>query len=149
MRSYFKNHYWVKKNRVRLISERGYRCEKCGAVPLKLDQHHKDGNKDNHEDSNIELLCPKCHGETRTGISTKHSKAYVEKREKQYLISTPFQNAVKKNRVALLDAGYKASTLTMWAYGKRHPRYKTAEKLVPLIGLHLHEIPWMRLQIND
>ena len=62
---------------------------------------------------------------------------------------TKFQNAVKKNRVALLEAGYKPSTLTMWAYGKRHPRYKTAEKLVPLIGLHLHEIPWMRLQINE
>ena len=62
---------------------------------------------------------------------------------------TKFQNAVKANRKALLAANYTPACLTMWAYGKRHPRYETAVKLVPLIGLHLHEIPWIRLQIND
>ena len=62
---------------------------------------------------------------------------------------TKFQNAVKAKRKVLLGAGYKPARLTMWAYGKRHPSYETAIKLVPLIGLQLHEIPWIRWQTND
>jgi len=60
-----------------------------------------------------------------------------------------FQNAIRTHRKKLLAANYKPARLTMWTYGKRHPSYEVAVKLVPLIGLHLHEIPWSRWQVND
>lgn len=61
--SYFTYHSWVKKNRKKLITERGAVCQKCGeAVPEhKIHQHHIDGNKENHKNSNILLMCAPCH----------------------------------------------------------------------------------------
>lgn len=61
--SYFKNHYRVKQNRKRLIKERGCVCGKCGkeVLPSKIHQHHLNGNKDDHNDNNIILLCQICH----------------------------------------------------------------------------------------
>lgn len=56
------------KLKTRLLEEglREYRCQRCGrrkwlgeAIPLDL--HHRDGDTDNNEASNIELLCPNCH----------------------------------------------------------------------------------------
>ena len=42
-------------------------CDRCHAsVPL-IHRHHIDGNAGNDSPGNIELLCPKCHGETRKG----------------------------------------------------------------------------------
>lgn len=54
-----------------LIHKRGRKCEKCGwdlknqfhnIIPVQL--HHKDGNKDNNFEDNLEILCPNCHSLT-------------------------------------------------------------------------------------
>ena len=57
--------------RLRLIKERGHRCEICEltewmeqAIPLELD--HIDGNSDNNDRSNLRVVCPNCHAQTDT-----------------------------------------------------------------------------------
>ena len=52
-----------------LINLRGAKCECCGLTewlgqPIKLEVHHLDGNRQNDNDSNLQLLCPNCHSYT-------------------------------------------------------------------------------------
>jgi Zn finger protein HypA/HybF involved in hydrogenase expression len=56
-----------------LIYKYGNKCMKCkwdevnpttGLVPIQLE--HKDGNSENHDLKNLELLCPNCHSLTST-----------------------------------------------------------------------------------
>jgi 5-methylcytosine-specific restriction endonuclease McrA len=50
--------------KVRLISARGGKCERCGYNKLEILQvHHKDRNRENSNLDNLELLCPNCHFE--------------------------------------------------------------------------------------
>lgn len=61
-----------------LIKLRGHKCENCGLTewqgqPIKLEVHHKDGNRSNNELNNLQLLCPNCHSYTETFCyKTKH-----------------------------------------------------------------------------
>lgn len=52
-----------------LLITRGHRCEGCGldkwlGKPIPLEAHHKDGNKKNNTEKNLELICPNCHNFT-------------------------------------------------------------------------------------
>lgn len=54
-----------------LIRQRGHKCEgkDCGITiwrnkPIILELEHKDGNRTNNEETNLELLCPNCHSQT-------------------------------------------------------------------------------------
>ena len=54
-----------------LISERGYKCEKCQlpewqGQPITLELDHIDGIKKNNTRDNLRLLCPNCHAQTPT-----------------------------------------------------------------------------------
>jgi 5-methylcytosine-specific restriction endonuclease McrA len=48
-------------------NKQGYTCESCGITPKKIFDrrywhvHHKDGNKTNNNESNLECLCVLCH----------------------------------------------------------------------------------------
>lgn len=47
------------------------KCEKCGNIiwnglPIPLEVHHKDGNKENNMLDNLEILCPNCHAQTES-----------------------------------------------------------------------------------
>lgn len=55
------NSYQRRKVRERLIEERGYMCQDCGRTDVKLELHHIDHNLFHNEDSNLKLLCRKCH----------------------------------------------------------------------------------------
>jgi hypothetical protein len=49
-----------------LMLTRDHACARCGLTewldkPIPLETHHKDGNPNNNEDSNLELVCPNCH----------------------------------------------------------------------------------------
>lgn len=52
-----------------LIKIRGHKCELCDNSlwlnkPIKLEVHHKDGNRTNNNLDNLMLLCPNCHSTT-------------------------------------------------------------------------------------
>ncbi len=50
--------------KLRIMQERGASCERCGyAVSEILHLHHKDRNRSNNTDQNLEILCPNCHFE--------------------------------------------------------------------------------------
>ena len=49
----------------------GYKCMCCGISeynnkPITLELEHKDGNSENNDLVNLELLCPNCHSQTPT-----------------------------------------------------------------------------------
>ena len=51
-----------------------YKCDICGIVnwnggEIKLQIHHKDGNRLNNEIENLQILCPNCHSQTDTWCS--------------------------------------------------------------------------------
>lgn len=48
---------------------RGHKCECCGneewlGKPIPLEAHHIDGDNQNNEIDNLQLLCPNCHAQT-------------------------------------------------------------------------------------
>ena len=50
--------------KLRLLKERGKKCEKCNYNKYEILQvHHKDRNRDHNELNNLELICPNCHYE--------------------------------------------------------------------------------------
>ena len=64
-----------------LINLRGRKCENCGLTewlgePIKLEVHHKNGDRSNNELENLQLLCPNCHSYTPT-FTRKNSKITI------------------------------------------------------------------------
>lgn len=62
----------------KLIRERGHQCEKCKnttwlELPIMLELEHIDGNNGNNEITNLLLLCPNCHAQTKTWRRAKSS----------------------------------------------------------------------------
>ena len=50
--------------KLRLLKERGKKCEKCDYNKYQiLEVHHKNRNRKNNELKNLELICPNCHAE--------------------------------------------------------------------------------------
>ena len=55
-------------------------CEECGQIPywhneeLVLQLHHIDGNNKNNEISNLKMLCPNCHSQTKNFSGKKEKK---------------------------------------------------------------------------
>lgn len=55
--------------KLHLINERGHQCNSCKLSewmnnPIILELHHKDEDKTNNEENNLELMCPNCHSQT-------------------------------------------------------------------------------------
>lgn len=55
--------------RKRLLEERGSICELCGIVDwldkeITFEVHHLDGDGDNNNLENLQVLCPNCHSQT-------------------------------------------------------------------------------------
>ena len=59
------------KNRIFNEGIKERRCECCGLtewnnLPIPLELHHIDGNRNNHKLENLKILCPNCHAQTET-----------------------------------------------------------------------------------
>ena len=68
-----------------LLEKVNYKCEICGwgeknpitgKVPLEI--HHKDGNRNNNIEENLQVLCPNCHALT-PNYKYLNSKKYKQK----------------------------------------------------------------------
>ena len=57
--SEYPNHYQMKQNRKIKLKNCNYKCEICNQEGKYA--HHKDFSKDNHEISNLMVICYKCH----------------------------------------------------------------------------------------
>ena len=61
----FCSRHCKEKNKAkRYIQFRKEHCEFCGFIPVhmcQLDVDHKDGNRDNNSESNLQTLCSNCH----------------------------------------------------------------------------------------
>lgn len=73
--------------RKRLLHECNFTCQKCGnsewlGQPIALEIEHIDGNHQNNEYSNLMVLCPNCHAQTKTyrgrnkGMNTETRKKF-------------------------------------------------------------------------
>ena len=73
--------------KARLIIERGHKCEVCmnstwmqKPVPLQLE--HIDGNPNNCDKINLQLICPNCHAQTDTYCGKNIGRQKCREREK-------------------------------------------------------------------
>jgi transcriptional regulator with XRE-family HTH domain len=55
---------------------------------------------------------------------------------------------IKANRKLILANGYKQSTISMWAKGKRIPDYKDALLLSTIFKVDVNDLPYRRLIKN-
>ena len=82
-----------------LIHKYGNKCMKCGwhevnpvtgVVPIQIE--HKDGNSENHNLSNLELLCPNCHSLTPTYGALNKGNGRTKRREKRKMSKYNYGN---------------------------------------------------------
>ena len=74
----------------RLIEE-GYKemkCECCGIIewmgkPISFHLHHKDGDHNNNDIENLEILCPNCHSQTDNFAGKNVQKKKIHKKQKK------------------------------------------------------------------
>ena len=82
--------------RNRIFKERGRACEKCGwaeenpfygIVPVQI--NHIDGNRDNNNEDNVEVLCPNCHSlsEHYMFFGRSHKESYGKKGTKRLRVT--------------------------------------------------------------
>jgi hypothetical protein len=60
--TYYTNHYQLKLNRKERLKIAGNMCEVCGDSKATLTASKVDGDKNNHEISNLRMLCKICLG---------------------------------------------------------------------------------------
>ena len=77
-----------------------YQCQKClltewNNQPIPIELHHIDGNNQNNNPSNLQILCPNCHAQTNNYCSKKTST------KKQYLCTCG--NSINKKSTKCLQ----------------------------------------------
>lgn len=98
-----------------IIKLRGRKCEKCGITewlgnPINLEVHHIDGNHNNNELENIQLLCPNCHCYTenyRGKNNTGKLKVSEEDLVEALKTSNNISQALKKVGLSCGSGNYK------------------------------------------
>lgn len=87
---------WIKKY---LISIKGNKCEKCGWCEvhpitgnIPIEMNHIDGDSDNNNLNNVELLCPNCHSLTHNYGSL--NKGMGREKRQLYRLSQKIKNNI-------------------------------------------------------
>lgn len=116
--SEYPNHCELKKNRIKALESKNYKCEYCGNFAEIT--HHINGNKADHSIENLLVLCKKCHCKLHRG----------EKKESKYrrIYGMSLQEISNKTNL---------STLTIWNFfnNKVKPNIRTEYKIKKGIGL--------------
>jgi hypothetical protein len=68
----YPNHYEMKKMRLRVLEEAGYKCEFCGEPAKQI--HHRDFSKNNHARENLAAACQRCNSRMRDPSKKQKSK---------------------------------------------------------------------------
>lgn len=79
--------------KVRLLEERGHRCEICDLtewrgqkIPIEID--HIDGNPDHNDRLNLRLICPNCHAQQPTHAG-KNARRHEGTKRQSVMIRYP------------------------------------------------------------
>lgn len=117
-----------------LEAVRGHKCEKCGltewngqSIPLQV--HHINGNSQDNDPNNLQLLCPNCHAQTENYCGKNIRNYYHQQVDEQSFVEA-LRNSVSI-RQALLQ-------LNLTPQRDNYDRaYKICEKYPDLIDKFL------------
>ena len=68
----YPNHHIMKKNRLKALEREDNKCEICGNLAAIC--HHIDRSTDNHDLSNLQALCYKCHRKLHPRLNTNKDR---------------------------------------------------------------------------
>ena len=93
-----------------LINLRGHKCECCGNSTwlnkkIILEVHHKDGDRRNNSQENLQLLCPNCHSMTDNWTGKNNRGRYGKVEEKDFVDALKNSSTIKE-AISLLDIAY-------------------------------------------
>lgn len=93
-----------------LIELRGHKCECCNNTtwlnfPIKLEVHHRNGNKCDCTEDNLQLLCPNCHAYTENFGIKNMKQSFLS--DADILAAIPNNNNIRQLLLSLglSDAG--------------------------------------------
>ncbi|MDQ3098297.1 MAG: HNH endonuclease [bacterium] len=91
--------------KLRLISERGTDCERCGFKETQiLVVHHKDRNREHNDLANLELICPNCHAKEHYLAKNWYKRYNIpEFKEKLFLKEAPV-----RYKIGEVGSGYSS-----------------------------------------
>ena len=99
--------------RQELIKKRGCKCEVCGLTewlgkPIKLEVHHIDGNRQNDDESNLQVMCPNCHSFTENHSKNIKNNSLTDEELVEFLKENPtIHQALLKAGLSTAGANYK------------------------------------------
>lgn len=111
-----------------LIALRGQKCERCGLTewldqPIKVEVHHIDGDGNNNELTNLQLLCPNCHSLTDNwkGKNNGKNKMIPDEEFAEALKSSPnIRQALLKLGITAKGANYTRARELIHEYNIEH-----------------------------
>lgn len=118
-----------------LINKRGNKCECCQLTewlqfPINLELHHKDGNKLNYQENNLQLLCPNCHSHTDNYGSKNKNHIDISDEDLILALQSSFSIRQALFSLGLSDAGanYNRARVLMNKYNISLKQKKQIEK---------------------
>lgn len=118
-----------------LVKKRGHKCECCGnsewlKMPIKLEVHHRDGDKRNCTEENLQLLCPNCHSFTDNyGIKNLHN-SFIS--DEQILATIPTKKNIRQvlTQLGMSDAGANYNRIKQLLIDNADVHFQAEEKQV-------------------
>lgn len=112
--SLFKDGYSKKNGKTTLqaiINLRGRKCEQCQNTewlgnPINLEIHHLDGNHQNNDLSNLQLLCPNCHSYTENYCGKNVNTGKIKVSDEELVEALEKKSSIRQ---ALLSVGLAGS----------------------------------------